>query len=138
MLSPSSVPDPVRLQVARELGEPADYASLEHLAFFESRRAEIVASGWMGAGKSRILTEKAWHVARRYRGVTVGLFRKAQNSIAATTERTFARDVVDFRYLAAGHEGRNKSEHWWGLTNGSRIYFLGLDPDPITLSLIHI
>ena len=132
MFPSTEVPLPVQAQVALELGEPLDYASPEHLDFFTSRKAEIVASGWMGAGKSRILTEKAWHVARRYPGVTVGLFRKAQNSIAATTERTFARDVVDFRYLAAGHEGRNKSEHWWGLTNGSRIYFLGLDPDPIT------
>ncbi len=102
------------------------------MAFFDSRAPELVASGWMGAGKSRVLCQKAWMVARRYPGVTVGLFRKAQNSIAATTERTFARDVVDPKYLAPGHTGRNKSEHWWGLTNGSRIYFLGLDPDPVT------
>jgi len=40
--------------------------------------------------------------------------------------------VVEREYLADGHLGRNKSEHWWGLANGSRIYFLGLDPDPVT------
>jgi len=127
-----SVPEPVLQQVSRELAYPLDYASPEHQAFFDSRHPELVASGWMGAGKSRVLCQKAWWVAKTYPGVTVGLFRKAQNSIAATTERTFARDVVDSLYLKAGYEGRNKSEHWWGLTNGSRIYFLGLDPDPIT------
>lgn len=124
----STVPEPVRLQVARELGVPADYASAGHAEFFASRHPELVASGWMGAGKSRILCQKAWWVARKYPGVTVALFRKAQNSIAATTERTFERDVLDRDYLAK----RNKSEHWYELRNGSRIYFLGLDPDPIT------
>jgi phage terminase large subunit len=128
----SSPPDLIARQVSRELAYPLDFASPEHMAFFESKHPELVASGWMGAGKSRVLCQKAWMIARRYPGVTVGLFRKAQNSIAATTERTFARDVVDYRYLALGHEGRNKSEHWWGLANGSRIYFLGLDPDPVT------
>lgn len=132
MLTTERPPDAVIAAVAAELAEPLAYASPDHLAFFESRHPELVASGWMGAGKSRVLTQKAWNVAMRYPGVTVGLFRKAQNSIAATTERTFSRDVVDYRFLAPGHEGRNKSEHWWGLANGSRIYFLGLDPDPVT------
>ena len=126
------LPERVRLAVSEELAEPVEYASAEHVAFFNSRHLELVGSGWMGAGKSRILTQKAWMIARRYPGVTVGIFRKAQNSIAATTERTFERDVVDRAYLAPGHLGRNKSEHWWGLANGSRIYFLGLDPDPTT------
>lgn len=126
------VPAPVLEQVSRELAVPLDYASPEHIDFFASRHMELVASGWMGAGKSRVLCQKAWNVARRYPGVTVGLFRKAQNSIAATTQRTFERDVLEPQYLAPGHAGRNKSEHWFGLTNGSRIYFLGLDPDPIT------
>jgi phage terminase large subunit len=131
MLTPHP-PEPVIRQVSEELAEPFDYASRDHLDFFASRHLELVASGWMGAGKSRVLCQKAWMVARRYPGVTVALFRKAQNSISATTERTFERDVVDRRYLSPGHAGRNKSEHWWGLANGSRIYFLGLDPDPVT------
>ena len=130
--SPATLPTSIIEELAAELGEPLRYASPEHQAFFDSRHLELVASGWMGAGKSRVLCQKAWFVAMTYPGVTVGLFRKAQNSIAATTERTFIRDVVDRRYLAPGYEGRNKSEHWWGLANGSRIYFLGLDPDPIT------
>ncbi len=128
----TEAPRDIELRIRSEMAVPDDYASQQHLDFFTSRHAELVASGWMGAGKSRVLCEKAWKIARRYPGVTIALFRKAQNSIAATTERTFQRDVVDYRYLAAGHEGRNKSEHWWGLANGSRIYFLGLDPDPVT------
>ena len=88
-------PEAILHAVAAELGEPTEYASLDHLSFFESKHLELVASGWMGAGKSRVLCQKAWMVAMRYPGVTIGLFRKAQNSIAATTERTFARDVVD-------------------------------------------
>ncbi len=127
-------PDLIERAVAERLAipPPDGFASLQHLDFFASRHPELVASGWMGAGKSRVLCQKAWKIARRYPGVTVALFRKAQNSIAATTERTFERDVVDRHYLAPGHQGRNKTEHWWGLANGSRIYFLGLDPDPIT------
>lgn len=118
--------------VARELlaagGEPWQFASDEHQTFFDSKHLELVASGWMGAGKSRVLCEKAWMVARRYPGVTVGLFRKVASSLPATTMRTFQRDVVDPKWVAK----RNRSENWYELTNGSRIYFLGLDPDPIT------
>lgn len=127
-----ALPLEMQRHLLAEIAEPEDFASDSHKEFFASRHSELIASGWMGAGKSRVLCQKAWKIAMRYPGVTIGLFRKAQNSIAATTERTFARDVVDNRFLAPGHEGRNKSEHWWGLTNGSRIYFLGLDPDPIT------
>jgi phage terminase large subunit len=123
-----ALPTPVIHAIQDELGEPHEYASPEHRAFFESRALEIVASGWMGAGKSRVLCQKAWMVARRYPGVTVGLFRKTQNSIPFTTGRTFERDVVDRRFIAR----RNKTDHYWELTNGSRIYFLGLDPDPMT------
>ena len=128
MLLTERPPEAVLAAISAELADPLDYASPEHLAFFASHHAEIVASGWMGAGKSRVLCQKAWKVARRYPGVTVALFRKAQNSIAHTTERTFERDVLDRAYLAK----RNKTEHFWELTNGSRIYFLGLDPDPTT------
>ena len=133
MTSPlASLPRPVLLDLLAEMGEPVGFASPEHEAFWASREPEVLASGWMGAGKSRILCQKAWRIAMTYPGVTVGLFRKTHASIAATTERTWERDVVDHRFLARGHAGRNKSEHWWGLHNGSRVYFLGLDPDPIT------
>ncbi len=127
MLERTSTADLVTL-MQQEYGEPGTYASAEHRAFFTSRAPEVVASGWMGAGKSRVLCQKAWWVARTYPGVTVALFRKTAASLPATTARTFERDVVDYAYVAK----RNKSENWWELTNGSRIYFLGLDPDPIT------
>lgn len=107
---------------------PAQFASPDHQGFFQSRIPEIVLSGWMGAGKSRVLCEKAWWLARTYPGATFGLFRKIAASLPATTERTFWRDVVDPSLIAK----RNRSESWVELTNGSRIYFLGLDPDPIT------
>ena len=123
-----TAPQPVLEQVAYELGVPLDYASLDHLDFFASKSPELVASGWMGAGKSRVLCQKAWWIARTYPGVTVALFRKTAASLPATTARTFERDVVDYAFIAR----RNKSESWWELTNGSRIYFLGLDPNPVT------
>lgn len=105
-----------------------EFANDQQQVFFESRAPEILYSGAMGAGKSRILCEKAWAVANRYPGVTVGIFRKVRASLAATTFRTFTRDVMDPELLA----GRNLSEGWVDLRNGSRIYFLGLDPDPLT------
>lgn len=123
-----ALPMPILHALLEEMAEPVEFASSEHRQFFESRHLELVASGWMGAGKSRVLCQKAWMVARRYPGVTVGLFRKTQNAIPHTTGRTFERDVVDRRYISR----RNKTDHYWELTNGSRIYFLGLDPDPIT------
>lgn len=123
-----SLPRETRESLQDQLAEPTGFASPEHRAFFESRQLELVASGWMGAGKSRVLCQKAWMVARRYPGVTVGVFRKTQNAIPHTTGRTFERDVVDRSYIAR----RNKTDHFWELTNGSRIYFLGLDPDPVT------
>jgi phage terminase large subunit len=104
------------------------FNSEEQEAFFDSRAAEILYSGWMGAGKSRILCEKAWDVAVRYPGVTVGMFRKVAASLPATTLRTFQRDVMRIDLLAR----QNRSESWYELWNGSRIYFLGLDPDPRT------
>lgn len=107
---------------------PPDFANDQQSRFYASRAPELLYSGAMGAGKSRILCEKAWSLAKLHPGATLGLFRKTANSLAATTHRTFERDVVDVSQIAS----RNRSEHYWALRNGSRIYFLGLDPDPIT------
>lgn len=82
----------------------------------------------MGAGKSRILCEKAWHLAQTYPGVTIGVFRKVAASLPATTLRTFLKDVM----VPSQLRGWNLGERWYELRNGSRIYFLGLDPDPTT------
>ncbi|MFH0917031.1 MAG: phage terminase large subunit [bacterium] len=122
-----SLPLPVLRSIRAELG-PAEFASDDHRAFFDSHDPEIVLSGWMGAGKSRVLCEKAWWLARTYPGATFGLFRKVHKSLEATTERTFWRDVAVPSLIAK----RNKSEGWVELVNGSRIYFMGLDPDPVT------
>lgn len=122
-----ALPLPILRALGAEVG-PVEFASPEHRLFMDSQAQEVVLSGWMGAGKSRALCEKAWWLAKRYPGVTVGLFRKVAASLPATTERTFWRDVADLRLVAK----RNRSESWAELTNGSRIYFLGLDPDPLT------
>lgn len=126
-------PDPLlmlaeRLLGAAPAGRAPTFANDQQQTFFESEAPEILYSGAMGAGKSRILCEKAWSVANRYPGVTVGVFRKVAASMPATTMRTFFRDVVEPARVSA----RNKSEGWLELTNGSRVYFLGLDPDPLT------
>lgn len=126
MASALDLPLPVLEQIRAMLG-PA-FASAEQEAFFDSHMREVMYSGWMGAGKSRILCEKAWHIADTYPGCTVGVFRKVAASLPATTLRTFLRDVMRPERIAR----QNLSESWWELDNGSRIYFLGLDPDPVT------
>ena len=121
-----ALPRPLLEAIRAELGPR--FANPQQRRFFESRAPELLYSGAMGAGKSRVLCEKAWWVANRYPGVTVGLFRKVAASLPATTMRTFTRDVMDPRTVAS----RNRSESWVELRNGSRVYFMGLDPDPLT------
>lgn len=125
-MSLATLPRPVLEAVRAELGPV--FATDAQRTFYDSRAPELLYSGAMGAGKSRILCEKAWEVAKSYPGVTVGVFRKVAASLPATTLRTFQRDVMDRADLAS----RNKTEGWYELTNGSRIYFMGLDPDPLT------
>ena len=126
----------VRERRARRIAAPPiripdpSFASPEQEAFFGSRERELLYSGWMGAGKSRILCEKALRVAVDHPGCTVGVFRKVAASLPATTLRTFLRDVMARHQDLFSH--RNLSESWWEMKNGSRIYFLGLDPDPVT------
>lgn len=109
------------------------FASVEQREFFDSRAPELLYSGWMGAGKSRILCEKALFIAVNHPGCQVGLFRKTAASLPATTLRTLLRDVIPQHPGVI--VGQNLSEHWWDVrTDGepSRIYVLGLDPDPVT------
>lgn len=116
-----------RLRVIRAALGP-DFANASQERFYDSQARELLYSGAMGAGKSRILCEKGYGIALRYPGCTVGIFRKVKASMAATTVRTFTQDVMNLRDVAS----RNQTESWYQLKNGSRIYFLGLDPDPIT------
>lgn len=73
----------------------------------------------MGAGKSRVLCQKAWDLAIGYPGAELGLFRKVQASLVATTERTFWQDVADPRAVL----DRNRTEHWVDVGSGSRRAF---------------
>jgi len=86
----------------------------------------------MGAGKSRIGAEKIYWLALANPGAQFAIIRKTAASLKATTERTFWRDVCDPRYVRA----RNRSENWVEVARPdrapSRIWFMGLDPDPIT------
>ena len=86
----------------------------------------------MGAGKSRIGCEKINYLALQYPGAQFAIVRKTRSSLTATTQRTFIRDVLDMRYVV----GRNKSEDWIEVARSgqepSRIWFMGLDPDPVT------
>lgn len=118
---------PERLREIRAALAPA-FANASQERFYDSQARELLYSGAMGAGKSRILCEKGYGIALRYPGCTVGIFRKVKASMAATTVRTFTQDVMRLTDVAS----RNQSESWYQLKNGSRIYFLGLDPDPIT------
>lgn len=116
-----------RLQEVRAALGP-QFANASQERFFDSQARELLYSGAMGAGKSRILCEKGYRIALQYPRCTVGIFRKVKASMAATTVRTFTQDVMRISDVAA----RNMTESWYELHNGSRIYFLGLDPDPIT------
>ena len=86
----------------------------------------------MGAGKSRIGCEKVYSLALRYPGAQFAIVRKTKSSLALTTQRTFFRDVAKRGDI----KGRNKSEDWIEIARGdnepSRIWFVGLDPDPVT------
>lgn len=118
---------PAALRAIRaELGP--SFANPQQERFFDSRAPELLYSGAMGAGKSRILCEKARRLALAYPGVTIGVFRKVAASLAATTMRTWQRDVQRPHEMARA----NRTEGWVEFANGSRVYFMGLDPDPMT------
>lgn len=86
----------------------------------------------MGAGKSRIGCEKIYDLALRYPGAQFVIARKTKNALPLTTQRTFFRDVVRADTIV----NRNKSEDWIEVARKgrepSRIWFVGLDPDPVT------
>ncbi len=97
--------------------------------FFDSQATEILYSGAFGAGKSRILCEKALALALKYAGAKIAICRKVAASLAATTELTFVHDVL--RPTGVPFK-QNRQERWFEFANGSRVWFFGLDPDPQT------
>ena len=128
----STVPPPLqtrerRQEVRRLLGPK--FANEQQREFFDSQAPEILYSGAFGAGKSRILCEKAYALAQRWDGAPIGIFRKVAASLAATTKLTFTKDVLRPRQVAYKE---NKTEGWIEFPNGSRVWFLGLDRDPDT------
>src|SRR5665213_2159913 len=120
------LPLPIRATLRSELGPVC--ANTQQERFFDSKAPEVLYSGAYRAGKSRIGTEKAYWLAKHYPGIPIGIFRKTAASLAASTERTLLHDVIP-RSMIARH---NRTERWYELANGSRIWMFGLDPDPIT------
>ena len=126
MLALQAAPRPI-LEALRAQLAPG-FANEQQRAFFNCAASEVLYSGAYRAGKSRIGCEKAYWLAKRYPGIPIGIFRKTAASLAASTERTLLHDVIP-RGMIARH---NRTERWYELANGSRIWFFGLDPDPIT------
>lgn len=113
------------IQRLRELG----IANRQQARFLDSRAPEVLYSGAFGAGKSRILCEKAHKLALQYPGAPIAVVRKVKASLAATTKITYVRDVL----RPSGERFRqNKTEDWIEYANGSRVWFFGLDADPET------
>jgi predicted phage terminase large subunit-like protein len=124
----SSIPPPETLRAIRsELGPR--FANDQQREFFDTQASEVLYSGAFGAGKSRILCEKALYLALRYPNAPLALVRKVKASIAATTKITFMRDVLRPSGVAFK---QNKTEDWIEFPNGSRITFFGLDADTDT------
>ncbi len=118
---------PALLRAIRaELGP--DFVNDQQRRFFDSEAPEVLYSGAFRAGKSRIGCEKAYWLAKRYPGIPIGIFRKTAASLAASTERTLLHDVIPREAIRRS----NRTERWYELANGSRIWLFGLDPDPVT------
>lgn len=115
-----------RAVIRAELGPT--FVNAQQRAFYDSTAPELLYSGAFRAGKSRIGCEKAYWLAQRYPGIPIGIFRKYSSSLAASTERTLLHDVIPRPAIARA----NRTERWYELANGSRIWFFGLDPDPVT------
>ena len=121
-----ALPATVRAEIRAELGP--GFANPQQRAFYDCEAPEVLYSGAFRAGKSRIGCEKAYWLAKRYPGIPIGIFRKTAASLAASTERTLLHDVIPRSAIARS----NRTERWYELTNGSRIWLFGLDHDPIT------
>jgi PBSX family phage terminase large subunit len=121
-----ALPRPVLEAIRAELGPT--FVNPQQATFYDSQAPEVLYSGAFRAGKSRIGCEKAYSLAKRYPGIPIGIFRKTAASLAASTERTLLHDVIPRDEIVRS----NRTERWYELANGSRIWLFGLDPDPIT------
>lgn len=97
-------------------------------AFMECTDRELLYSGAFGAGKSRVLCEKALFLSLLYPGNVGAVVRKTLISLRKTTLVTWGRYVCPKNLI----KSFNQEEMKMTLTNGSIIYWLGLDdPDKI-------
>ncbi len=126
MIALQDAPRPILEALRAELGPR--FINDQQKAFYRTEAPEVLYSGAFRAGKSRIGCEKAYWLAKRYPGIPIGVFRKTAASLAASTERTLLHDVIPRSEIVRS----NRTERWYELANGSRIWLFGLDPDPIT------
>lgn len=89
----------------------------------ESTTPALLYSGAWGAGKTKILCEKAYFLALLYPHNVVGICRKTFNSLKQTTMKTFFQEVCPPDHI----KKYNKSDHIVTLRNKSEIYFFGMD-----------
>lgn len=118
---------PAKIRAVRRSLGPS-FINRQQEAFYDSEASEVLYSGAFRAGKSRIGCEKAYWLAKRFPGIPIGIFRKYAVTLAASTERTLLMDVIPPGEIVRS----NRSERWYELANGSRIWLFGLDPDPKT------
>lgn len=125
-MSLALAPTPLLESLRAKLGP--SFVNDQQRTFMRSTAPEVLYSGAFRAGKSRIGCEKAYALAKRHPGIPIGIFRKTAASLAASTERTLLHDVIPRAEIVRS----NRTERWYELANGSRIWLFGLDPDPIT------
>jgi len=101
-------------------------------AFMESLDSELLYSGAFGAGKSRVGCEKGMFLSLLYPGNVGVIIRKTFTSLRITTMQTWERDVCPPEYGIM-----NKQNHEYTFTNGSKVYFIGLD-DPQKIGSLEV
>lgn len=96
--------------------------------FMESASPELMFSGAFGAGKTRILCEKAFYLSAKYPNNFGLIVRKTFNSLKHTTLRSLLKGTsgppaIPFDAV----ENHNRTDHIITLRNGSEIVYGGID-----------
>jgi PBSX family phage terminase large subunit len=115
------MPRPQLQALRTELGPR--FINPQQQVFFDSEAPEVLYSGAFRAGKSRIGCEKGYYLARRYPGITIGIFRKIAADLEASTQTTLFKDVVPAGAIVRSNDSLRRYE----LANGSVIRLFGLD-----------
>lgn len=99
--------------------------------FMEDTSPELLYSGAFGAGKTKILCEKAYFLSIYYPNNFGLIVRKTMNSLRHTTLRTLLKGTGDQPVIPpSAIANYNKSNNLITLVNGSEIIYGGLD-DPV-------